>query len=57
MTTNERQQVAFYQRTGLSFLGVSFEKAMQNTAIRIAITCGAKASSKGKPAPVQPALI
>jgi len=57
MTNNERQQIAFYQRTGLSFLGVSFEKAMQTPALRIAITCGAKASNKGKPAPVQPALI
>ena len=57
MTTTERQQLAFYKRTGLSFLGVSFEKAMQTPALRIAITCGAKASNKGKPAPVQPALI
>lgn len=57
MTQTERQQKAFYQRTGLSFLGVSFEKAMQTPALRIAITCGAKAGHKGKPAPVQPALI
>lgn len=57
MTITERQQVAFYQRTGLSFLGMSFAKAMSNPAIRIAIECGTKAGSKGKPAPVQPALI
>lgn len=57
MTKTERQQIAFYQRTGLSFLGVSFEEAMKNPALRIAITCGAKASNQGKPAPVQPALI
>ncbi len=57
MTTTERQLLAFYQRTGLSFMGISFEKAMQNKALRIAITCGAKASNKGKPAPVQPALV
>lgn len=57
MTQTTRQQIAFYQRTGLSFLGVSFEKAMQTPALRIAITCGARASNKGKPAPVQPALI
>jgi len=58
MTHTEHLQVAFYQRTGLSFLGMSFAKAMSNPAIRIAIECGAKAgSSKGKPAPVQPALI
>lgn len=57
MTTTERNLIAFYQRTGLSFLGVTFEKAMQTPALRIAISCGAKASSKGKPAPIQPALI
>ena len=57
MTTTERNQIAFYKRTGLSFLGVTFQKAMQTPAIRIAIECGAKASSKGKPAPIQPALI
>ena len=57
MTTTERNQIAFYNRTGLSFLGVTFEKAMQTPALRIAITCGAKASNKGKPAPIQPALI
>ena len=57
MTTTERQQVAFYQRTGLSFLGMSYAKAMSIPAIRTAIACGAKASSKGKPAPIQPALI
>ena len=57
MTDTERQQKAFYQRTGLSFLGVSFEKAMQTPALRIAITCGARAGSKVKQAPVQPALI
>lgn len=54
MTQTTRQQVAFYQRPGLSFLGVSFEKAMQTPALRIAISCGARASSKGQPAPIQP---
>jgi hypothetical protein len=57
MTNDTQQQKAFYQRTGLSFLGFSFERAMQTPALRIAITCGAKASNKGKPAPVQPGLI
>ena len=57
MTTTERQQVAFYQRTGLSFLGMSYANAMSTPAIRIAIECGAKSRSKGKPAPIQPALI
>lgn len=57
MTQHERQLRAFYQGTGLSFCRVSFEKAMQEKAIRIALECGVKASNKGKPAPVQPALI
>lgn len=57
MTQTERQQRAFYQRTGLSFLGVSFQKAMEHPAMRIAIECGARANDKGKPAPTQPALI
>jgi hypothetical protein len=55
MTHQTRQQQAFYRRTGLSFLGISFQRAMQSPALRIAITCGAKAS-QGKPAPSQPAL-
>lgn len=57
MTQTERQQKAFYQRTGLSFLGVSFQKAMQTPALRSAITCGARTSNQGKSAPIQPALI
>ena len=57
MTHTEQQQRAFYRRTGLSFTGMSFENAMSIPAIRIAITCGAKAGNKGKSPPVQPALI
>lgn len=57
MTNTERQQIYFYQRTGLSFLGVTYQKAMQTPAIRTAIECGARAGSKGKTAPVQPSLI
>jgi hypothetical protein len=57
MTSTERQQRQFFKRTGLAFLGFTFERAMQSPAIRTAITCGAKAGTKGKPAPVQPALI
>ena len=56
MTNETRQQIAFYQRTGLSFLGISFERAMKQPALRIAIISGAKASTKGTPAPIQPAL-
>ena len=57
MTELERQMKKFYQRTGLSFLGISFEQAMKEKAFRIAFECGVKASNKGKPVPVQPALI
>ena len=43
MTHTEQQQRAFYRRTGLSFTGMSFEKAMSIPAIRIdAITKGGK---------------
>jgi len=57
MTHHEAQLKAFYQGTGLSFLGVSFRKAMQVPCIRTALECGVKSSRKGKPTPVQPALI
>ena len=56
MTHETRQQIAFYQRTGLSFLGISFQRARQHQALRIAIVKGAQASTKGQPAPTQPAL-
>lgn len=57
MTEAERQQREFFKRTALPFIGFTFESAMAVKAIRIAITCGSQASSKGKPAPVQPGLI
>lgn len=57
MTHHETQLKAAYQRSGLSFLGVSFQKAMDSKAIRIALECAVKASTKGKSAPVQPSLI
>ena len=58
MTSTERQLKAAYQRSGLAFLGVSYAKAMQQKAIRIALECAVKATNtKGKPAPVQPVLI
>lgn len=57
MTHQTQQQKAFYRRTGLALLGISFEAAMQIKALRIAIECGAKAGNKGKPAPIQPGLI
>lgn len=57
MTQTERQQRDFYRRTGLSFLGISFEKAMASHALRIAITKGAEARNKTARAPAQPSLI
>lgn len=56
MTSTEQQQRKFFQRTGLAFQGLTFERAMQVESIRIAIACGVKASGKGKPAPSQPDL-
>ena len=55
------QLKAAYTKTGLSFLGIDFEKAMSVDSIRIAITCKAKrayldAQKNGKPAPIQPGL-
>ena len=52
---------AAYSKTGLSLLGIGFEKAMAVQSIRTAITCKAKrahldAQQHGKPAPIQPGL-
>ena len=57
MTHHIEQLRSAYRAAGLAFLGISFEKAMTVPAIRIALECKVKASTKGKPAPVQPALI
>lgn len=46
-----------YQRSGLSFLGISFQRAIDIPAIRISLECAAKTSTKGKSAPVQRSLI
>lgn len=59
--TIERIKAA-YRKTGLSLLGISFEKAMTVPCIKTAVTCKAKAALReaeknGKPAPIQPALI
>ena len=57
MTHHTHQIKTAYQRSGLSFLGMSFDQAMSIKAIRIALECAVKASTKGKPAPIQPGLI
>ena len=59
MTHDEQQQRAFFNRTPLSFLGMSFAKAMSVPSIRIAITCGAKDSQRtaSRPTPHKTSLI
>ena len=57
MTHHTHQIKTAYQRSGLSFLGMTFDHAMSIKAIRIALECAVKASTKGKPAPIQPGLI
>jgi hypothetical protein len=57
MTHHTDQLKAAYRRSGLAFLGYTFEKAMAVPVIRIALEGAVKAQTKGKPAPVQPALI
>ena len=57
MTHHETRLKAAYRRSGLSFLGISFERALAVAPIRIALECAVKNEAKGKPAPSQPALI
>lgn len=57
MTHHETRLKAAYTRSGLSFLGISFQRALATRPIRIALECAVKAEAKGKPAPSQPALI
>lgn len=59
MTHDEQQQRAFFNRTPLSFLGMSFAKAMSVPSIRIVITCGAKDRKRtaSRPTPQQTSLI
>lgn len=57
MTTDTQRLKAAFRETGLAFLGFTFEKAVAVPMIRVALECKVKAQTKGKPAPVQPALI
>lgn len=57
MTTHETRLLAAWRRSGLAFLGISFERALQIAPIRISLECAVKHETKGKPAPSQPALI
>ena len=57
MTQTERNLIAAYQRSGLSFQGISYARAVAIRPIRIALELSAKDYARAKPAPVQPALI
>ena len=57
MTHDTQRLKAAFKETGLAFLGYSFEKALAVPMIRTALECKVKAQTKGKPAPIQPALI
>lgn len=57
MSTHESRLLAAWRRSGLAFLGISFERAMQIAPIRISLECAVKNETKGQPAPSQPALI
>ena len=57
MTTETRHLLDAYRRARLPLLGYTFERALAVPAIRISLECAAKSQTKGKPAPIQPALI
>lgn len=57
MTNHETRLKAAYQRSGLSFLGISFQRALAIKPIRISLECAVRNEAKGKSAPIQPALI
>lgn len=57
MTTDTARLKDAYRQTGLALLGYTFEGALAVPVIRIALECAVKAQDKGKPAPIQPALI
>jgi hypothetical protein len=56
MTQTETRLKAAYMRTGLSFLGITFQRALAIKPIRISLECAVKHEAKGQPAPSQPAL-
>ena len=57
MTHHTHLLIQAYQRSGLSFQGISYARAVQIRPIRIALELSAKDYARAKPAPVQPALI
>lgn len=58
MTTHEANLKKAYAASGMSFLGISFKQACENHLLRMSLEGWVRAQSKkGKPAPIQPALI
>lgn len=57
MPTQTTHLKAAYRRSGLSFLGITYERALSVKAIRIALECAASPKKPGQPAPIQSALI
>ncbi|MFM7009621.1 MAG: hypothetical protein ACKO0Z_09880 [Betaproteobacteria bacterium] len=57
MTNDERQLIAAYQRSGLALQGMTYAEAVRVECIRISLQLAAQATTRGKPAPIQPALI
>ena len=57
MTHTTDRLLAAYRRSGLAFLGISFDRALSVKAIRIALESAVKAESRANAAPSQPRLI
>lgn len=57
MTNHTRLLRKAYAASGLSFLGISFEAARGNRLLRMGLEGWVRNQSKGKPAPILPALI
>jgi hypothetical protein len=57
MTSHTALLKKAYAASGLGLLGITFDAACASRMIRLVLEGWVKAQTKGKPAPVQPALI
>jgi len=57
MTQDEKRITEAFRRSGLAFQGYTLQRALAIKPIRISLECAVKAEAKGKPVPIQPALI
>jgi len=57
MTQTEKRIAEAFRRSGLAFQGYTLQRAMAIKPIRIALECAVRNEARGKPAPIQPALI